>query len=356
MSLARRLIGLAAVGSLLISPALVPPSASAEPLEPATAPKTHTVGVGSNPYAVAIAQNLGKAFVVNGGSISVVSLLTHRELAQFNTSFFQNQSGIALVRNNTKGYITNGAIKTVAVFDTETHKVRSRIRVGYGAVAIVTANTPKGERAYLITSSDAGPGPGKAKSELIGIQTSTGKVVSRTRLPEKVLGALAVQPGGKRIWVASLTVGGIYQVSTTNGKVAKTLQATKAGPLTGLTFAPKGKVWLTGMAGVSVINAASGKSLAFLTAPKVFSGPWIYPKGVVLNNSGSYAVVANSVENDSGSNIWGALAAINTKTYKVSWRVRTGSFPEGMALDRARSVLYITNYDDDTVTYLPIKK
>ncbi len=356
MSLARRLIGLAAVGSLLISPALVPPSASAEPLEPATAPKTHTVGVGSNPYAVAIAQNLGKAFVVLDGGISVVSLLTHRELAEFNTFGFHDQSGIALVRNNTKGYITNGAITTVAVFDTETYKVRPSIRVGYGAIAIATANTPKGERAYLITSADAGPGPGKAKNELIGIQTSTGKVVSRTRLPERALGALAVQPGGKRIWVGGFSQGRIYQVSTTNGKVVKTLNATKAGPITGFAFAPKGKVWLTGRAGVSVINAASGKSVAFLTAPKVFPSGFIYPKGVVLNNSGSHAVVANSVENDSSNKTWGALAAINTKTYKVSWRVKTGSWPQGMALDRTRSTLYVTNYDDDTVTYLPIKR
>ncbi len=355
MSLTRRLIGLAAVGSLLISPALVTPSASAEPVEPATAPKTRTIGVGSNPYAVAIAQNLGKAFVVLDGGISVVSLITHREVADINTFGFHGQNGITLVRNNTMGYITNGMITTVAVFDTETHKVRPSIRVGYGGNGIVTARTPKGERAYLITSADSGPGPGMAKNELIGIQTSTGKIVSRTRLPG-ISGALAVQPGGKRIWVGSIGKGGISQVSTTNGKIVKTLKPTKAGSITGLTFAPKGKVWLTGRAGVSVINAASGKSVAFLGAQKAFPRGYPYPKGVVLNNSGSYAFVVNSVETDSGDKAWGALAAINTKTYKVSWRVKTGNYPQGMALDRTRSVLYVTNYDDDTVTYLAVKK
>lgn len=67
MSLTRRLIGLAAVGSLLISPALVTPSASAEPVESATAPKTHTVEVGIHPFDVAIAQNLN-----NSGSYAFV--------------------------------------------------------------------------------------------------------------------------------------------------------------------------------------------------------------------------------------------------------------------------------------------
>ncbi len=355
MSLTRRLIGLAAVGSLLISPALVPPSASAEPVEPATAPKTHTVEVGIHPFDVAVAQNLGKAFVVNDGSVSVVSLLTHRELAEFNTSGVGGQTALTLVRNNTKGYIANGMITTVAVFDTETRKVRPSIRVGYGARGIVTVRTPKGERAYLITSADSGPGPGKAKNELIGIQTSTGKVVSRTRLPG-VSGVLAAQPGGKRIWVGGFGEGRISQVSTTNGKIVKTMKATKAGPITGLTFAPKGKVWVTGRYGVSVINAASGKSVAFLGAQKVFPRGFPYPKGVVLNNSGSYAFVANSVETDSGDNTSGALAAINTKTYKVSWRVKTGSWPQGMAMDRTRSVLYVPNYDDANVTYLTVKK
>ncbi|GAA3616661.1 YncE family protein [Microlunatus ginsengisoli] len=357
MSVHRRIVASAAAGAIALSVA-VTGTASAAPAMPtaaaaAKAPAVHTVGVGSNPYAVAVSQSLGKAFVVNDGSVSVVSLLTHRELTEFGTGNNQYQNDIALMRSNTQGYITDNAMKNLTVIDTETYKVAKQIPVGYGAIGVVKANTSAGQRAYVITAAHAGPQGSGARNELVAIQTSTGKVVARTKLPQSP-GAVVVAPGAKSVWVGGDVDGKIFQVSTKTGKITKTWKPTKAGPITALAFAPGGKkVWITGLAGVSVISAKSGKSAKFITAPKIFPG-FIVPNDVVLNASGKYAFVENSVQNAQGD--VSAVAAINTKTYKVAWRVKTGSQPEGMALDKTRGVAYVPNYDDDTVSYFSVPK
>ena len=349
MSLRLRTVGLAAAAAVTLPLALTG-TANAAPVAAAKAPAVHTVGVGSNPYDVAVSQSLGKAFVVNDGSVSVVSLLTHRELAEFDTDGYHGQNAIALMQGNTQGYITNNVSNTVTVFDTETHQVTKKIAVGYGAVDVVKANTPSGQRAYVVTSQPAGPG---ARNELVAIKTSTGKVVSRTKLPAPAE-AITTAPGAKSIWVGSEIDGRIWQVSTKTGKITKTLKPTNAGPVTSFTFAPGGKkVWVAGLGGVSVISAKSGAVLKFITAPKIFPG-FVVPNDVVLNSSGTYAFLENSVQNGPGN--LSQIAAINTKTYKVAWRVKTGSQAEGMALDKTRGVAYVANYDDDTVTYFSVPK
>ena len=144
-------------------------AASAAPTAPlqasAAAPATHTVTVGSNPIDVAISKSLGRAFVVNDGSVSVVSLLTHRQLDEFSTGGNHGQNAIALVRGDTQGYLTNGDTNTVTVVDTETDKVVKHITVGARATDVVKANTKHGQRAYVSYAVSA---------KLTGIATSSG--------------------------------------------------------------------------------------------------------------------------------------------------------------------------------------
>ncbi len=56
----------------------------------------------------------------------------------------------------------------------------------------------------------------------------------------------------------------------------------------------------------------------------------------------------NSVQAGPGGS--SQIAAINTKTFKIAWRVTTGSQSEGFALDTSRGMAYVANYDDDTLT------
>ena len=356
MSIRRRLIGVTTAVAIAASAALGGNPAVAAPVTDSKAPKppaVRTVTVGSNPYDVAIAQNLGQAFVVDDGGISVVSLLTHRQIDEFSTGEGHDQNSIALVRGNTQGYITDNADNRVTVFDTETRTLTGHIPVGYGAIDVVKANTPKGQLAYVITAVESAPQHSGARNQLIAINTATGKVVARTALPAEP-GALTVSKGGKSIWVGDENDGTLWKVSTLTGKITKTLQSTKAGPVLSVSVAPGGKkLWVTGMAGVAVLNAKTGTTVKFITAPKVARG---YPvlDYLAFNGSGRYAYVVNSVANN--ENGYGQVTAINTITYKVAWRIKTGSTPLGIATDTTRRTAYVPNYDDDTLTYFPIAK
>ena len=236
---------------------------------------------------------------------------------------------------------------------TETRTVAGHITVGYGATDVIKANTPRGQRAYVITAVESAPQDSGARNQLIAINTATGKVVARTNLPAEP-GSLTVSKGGTSIWVGNENDGHLWKVSTTTGKITKTLKPTKAGPVLSMAVAPGGKkLWVTGMAGVAVLNAKTGKTTRFITAPKIANG---YPllNYLAFNGSGRYAYIVNSVQNNEDGQ--GQVTAINTKTYKVAWRIRTGSTPLGIATDTTHRTAYVPNYDDDTLTYFPITK
>ncbi|HYP44035.1 MAG TPA: YncE family protein [Propionibacteriaceae bacterium] len=346
-----RLLALAAAAAVC-APLLTGSASAAPPTATTARPNTHTITVGSNPYDVAVAQNLGKAFVVNDGSVSVISLITRRHLGTFGTGGYHGQNSIALVRSNAQAYITNNLRNDVTVVDTETHRVTRHIPVGYGAVDVVKANTPNGQRAYVLTNQPAAP-PQKGHNELVAIDTRTGKVVKRTPLPNFAY-TMAVGPASKSIWVGSNYDGSIWQVRTATGKITKTLKPTQSGPVTGIAFTPGQKrAWIAGLGGVTVVDTKTGKTGKFLTAPKIFGG---FPAlgSIALNSSGRYAFAQNSVSK--GPGYTSQIAAINTKTFKISWRVNTGSRSEGFSLDKTRGTAYVADYDDDTVTYFPVPK
>lgn len=320
-------------------------TASAAPTGGASARVTRTVGVGSNPIDVAVSNSLGRAFVVNDGSVSVVSLITHRELAEFNTGGYHGQNAIALVRGDAQAYLTNGQQNTVTVVDTETEKVVKHITVGDRATDVVKANTPRGQRAYVsyVTSK-----------KLTGIATSSGKIVQQVKLPAGVQ-TMTTVPGGKRVWAGSIVDGRVFVVNTSTGKVTRTIKVTKAGPVSSIAFSPNRKrAWVAGLGGVSVVNVKTGKTVKFLSTPKLFSGQNLNMGNVALTGSGRYALVENSTYPDSPAK--GQLTAINTRTYKIAWRATTGTEPIGLAIDTKRHTAYLPNYADDTLTYLSVPK
>src|SRR5262249_28932213 len=111
------------------------------------APVARTVTVGSNPSDVAVSNVYGAAYVVNDGSLSLLSLTTHREVAEIPTGF-HDQTAVGVAASGRKAYVGTFDLDTLAVVDTAHRAVSGHIRVGFGATAIVTATTPKGEFAY----------------------------------------------------------------------------------------------------------------------------------------------------------------------------------------------------------------
>ncbi|GAA3639086.1 YncE family protein [Microlunatus ginsengisoli] len=100
------------------------------------------------------------------------------------------------------------------------------------------------------------------------------------------------------------------------GKITKTVQPTKPGPVLSMTIAPGGKrLWMTGMACIAVLDATTGKTIKFMTAPKIATGNPL-PNYLAVSGSGRYAL--------------------------------------GIAVDTKRRTAYVPNYDDDALTYLTV--
>lgn len=310
------------------------------PAPASAATTTHTVAVGSHPFDVAVSQSLGEAFVVNDGSVSVVSLLTHRALAEVPTGG-TNQNAIALVRNDTRAYLTDFDGTSVVDLDTETRQVAGHIAVGDGAVDVARANTAHGQRAYVARLH---------AKQLAVVQTSTDQVVQRIALPQEPQ-TVTTAPGGKTVAVGSANQGRVYLVDTGTGKRRKTIKLDRVGPVASIAFAPGGKrMWVAGLGGIAVVNSSSGKTVTVLPIGKVFpdsDAPNMGP--IAFNDSGSRLLVVDSTFPDAPGR--GSVSVVDTRRYRVTSQVATGVEPEGLAMDNERHVAYVADYADDTVTY-----
>lgn len=347
MPVRRRLVGSLTAATMLALTVGLPVPARAEPTtsQPSKPPLTRTVAVGSKPYDVAISQNLGKAFVVDEGAVSTVSLLTQRVLGKFTTLGVHGQNAIALMRGSTEGYITNYDKDLVVVFDTETEEILRYITVGKGAVDVAKVNTPVGQRAYVAFSND---------NKLVSIRPETGKVVQTVKLPHGSQ-TLTSGPGGKTVWAGSSYDGHVYVVNAATGKMTKSINVSRSGPVTSIAFAPGNKkAWIAGLGGISVVDTKTGKTLKFVSITKLFSADGPNMGSVALTGSGRYALVENSTFPDVPQT--GEIAMLDTKTYKVVTRIATGVEPEALAIDTKRNVAYVPNYADNTVTYFTVPR
>jgi DNA-binding beta-propeller fold protein YncE len=104
-----------------------------------------------------------------------------------------------------------------------------------------------------------------------------------------------------------------------------------------------------------VVDVATGKLLAFIPMTRLFPGAAAPNAGpIALNNNGSLGLVVNSTFPDNRG--IGSVAVLNTRTLKVQSSIRLGTEPTAMAIDRKRNITYVTNYEDDTVSYFATPK
>ena len=340
------LVGAAAILVLVTLPVT---SAVAAASQVAASPKVHTVTVGSNPSAVVLSDRQSRAYVLNDGSVSVLSLRTHRELAEPGTGF-HDQTAIGLVRRGAAAYIGTFDLNVIKVLNTSTLKVTRTVRVGQGATDIVTAGNKTGQFAYVTQLSAQG-----ASGQVAVVRTSNAKVVKKIKLAQGAQTAEATR-SGRAVWVGSAVAGKIWVVNTRLQKVVRRISVSRSGPVVSIAFAPNGKrAWVSGLAGVSVIDVASGKLLAFVPILRIFpqsKGPNAGP--IALNNSGTAALVVNSTFPDNPER--GTVAVLNTRTLRVMSQIRVGTEPIGMAIDRKHNTTYVTNFQDDTVSYFTTPK
>jgi YVTN family beta-propeller protein len=344
----RYVFGVVAVVAALGSQAVPAAGLAAAGVRPAP-PKVRTITVGSNPAAVAVSSGQARGYVLNDGSVSVLNLVTHRQVAEPKTGF-HDQTAIGLVRSGRSAYIGTFDLGVMKVLNTKTLKITRKVRVGKGATAIAAARTRAGQFAYVTTFSAGG-----AAGHVTVVRTSNATLVKTIKLPAGAATAQAA-PSGKQVWAGSVQAGRIWVINTSSQTMVRTVSVTKSGPVQSIAFTADGtRAWVSGLGGVSVVNVATGKIMAFVPITKIFphvsnlnAGP------IALNNSGTEALVVNSTNVDNPAR--GTVAVLNTRTLKVTAQIKVGTEPTGMAIDRKRNTAYVTNFQDDTVSYFRVPR
>ena len=201
---------------------------------------------GHEPLPTAISQARGEAFVVNAGTVSVVSLRTHRQVAQIPTWNGYQQVAIDLGLNSTRAYVGAPDSPYLTVLDTRTLKVVARPLVGNGTVAIAKGNPSFGQRQLPSAQLD--------ESRIAIMRSSNNLIIEYVATPENPQTVIAA-PGNRDIWVGSAQSGSIWDMTMAKPHVRRTIHVTNGGPVVGVAFAKGGHTaWVTGLGGVSVVN------------------------------------------------------------------------------------------------------
>ena len=335
--------------------AAVPLIASAAPAVPALAaqqqavqhqmtkqnpPPVRTIPVGGDPIDIVLSQRQSKAYVVNGGSVSVLSLTSHRQLAEVETGT-SDQTAIGLVRCDSEAYIGTFDENTLKILNTKTLKVTGTIKAGLGATDVVAAQTKRGEFAYVTLLTD---------SAVAVVNTSTNKLVTTIKLPEGPQTA-ETTPDNKEVWVGSSFSGEVWVVSTASQRIARQIPVPDSGPISSIAFTPDGaEAWVFGAVGVSVIDVATDHLVGFLPITYLFPGTDALNAGPIeVTADGKYALIVNSTFPDVP--MQGAVAVVDTDTLHRLQVIDVGTEPTGLAIDNTRHTAYVTDYADDAVSY-----
>ena len=310
-------------------------------------PVVNTITVGSDPAGIAISESQSKAYVVNGGSVSVLSLVTHTQLAEVSTGT-GDQVAIALVSGDTEAYIATFDLKVVKVLSTTTLKVTKTIRVGAGATDIVAADTQAGEYAYVTRQQSNG-----SAGTVAVVRTSSGKRVKTIKLSAGAQTATTT-PDNKDVWVGSVESGEVWVISTATQKMVQMIPVTQSGPVSSIAFTPDGtQAWVFGIGGMSVVDVATGKVLSFVPVTGIFPDSQAPNAGpVALTRSGQYALAVDSTPADTPG--LGTVAVLSTSTLKLLYSIPVGTEPLGLAIDYDGQTAYVTNYGDGTVSYFTV--
>jgi DNA-binding beta-propeller fold protein YncE len=338
--LLRRIAAAPALGLALL--AMSPGSALAHPATLAAPP---TIKVGSEPSGIVISPTQSTAYVANSDSVSVVSLVTHRQLAEVGTGA-TDQIAIGLVRGGGEAYVPAFHSRSLTVFDTTSLKVTGSVKVGLGATEVVSAQTSSGEYAYV---------PTLTSEHVAVIRTSDNKLVKTIKLPNKAQTA-ATTTDGHDVWVGSAINGTIWVIDTADQRIVRQIAVSDAGPVSSIAFSSDGtRAWVYGLAGVSVVDVANGNQLAFVPITRIFPHSKAPNAGpIALTSSGRFALAVNSTFPETPQQ--GTIAILNTRTLKVRREVNVGTEPTGLALDNERNTAYVTNYVDGTLSYFRVPK
>jgi len=307
---------------------------------------TTTITVGAKPLAVAVSHKVGKAFVANEASVSVIDLATNQVTATIPSSANgEAQSAITLARGGTRAYVGASGSPYMSVINTVTGNViDDSVVVGSGTSQMATAQGPDGQRLFLAQTQ---------ASRVAVIPTSDLSDVDYLGLPKEPADVAAV-PGTKTVWVASIESSRIWVVRGEDPKVVRTIKVGQAGPLNALAISADGtRALAAGAAGISVLKVPSGKVLHTFAANDVFPTSNNLNIGdVALSPKASRGYVLNSGFPDAPP-VRGTVRILDLRHERIGNAVRTGLSPYAMVLASGKKTGYVANWNSATVTAFP---
>ena len=265
--------------------------------------------VGEGPHEVTVSSDGKTAFVSNygtgpkpGNSISVIDLVTAKEVKRFVTAPFLRPHGIEFVDG--KVLFTAEANKLIARYDPATDKIDWALGTGQNTTHMVMATKDR-----LFTAN-------------IGSDTIT--IIDRANMNETVVPvgqgpeAMDLSPDGTQLWTAHSRDGGVSVIDIVSKKVVQTFSA-KTKRSNRLKFTTDGKrVLITDLAAgeLVVLDVATRSEVKRMVVGKS-------PEGILMEPSGARAYVAVNGDH--------FIAVVDLKTLEVVSKIQSGNGPDGMA-------------------------
>jgi YVTN family beta-propeller protein len=265
-------------------------------------PPTTPIGVGAQPFGVAVNPTGTRAYVANSNmfdtgapSVSVIDTASLTEVTRITVGIDGQPTGVAVNEDGSRVYVANNNGK-VAVIDTATNTVINTLTP--------PPNTPR-QLAGIVVAAGAVWAVDLATGEVISVTDSS---VPGLFLNFTLMMGIAADPSGSRLYVSYGDTNGDLQIAIIDVATSFAQQ----------TF-------------TSVLVSTSGNDAGF------------NPGGVAVSPSGAFVYAPIASEN--------RLAMINTANNSVTYRTMN-SGPFGVAVDPLGTRVYVGNSGNRTVTVL----
>ncbi len=325
-----------------VAAALVQPPSSAETL---------TIGVGQEPFRIAVDTNAGRVYVVNNGgtqanplsTVSVLDTLSNTLVSTFTAG--NNSRDVAVDPSLNPVYVANSWSNSISVFNASTDTLVHTIQIGKtprcsglcsGNPELVAVDPT----THLVYAVNAGSGN---TSVIDGRSYKVVGVIPVGYNP----GGIVVDPGDRTVIIGASSALGIPSltfVDELNNSARATIPLCHyiGNCIGGVALDPlRHRVYVTTYdpprspaSQLSVIDTSTLKYVQNITVGT-------HPEGVGVDEFRNFAFVANAVDD--------TVSIVNASDF-TSQTIQVGQNPQGVAVDASAGVVYVANYASANVS------
>jgi YVTN family beta-propeller protein len=283
-------------------------------IDPATLKTVVQIPTGEAPHEITISDDGKFAFVANygartpGSTISVIDLVTQKELRRVDLGALRRPHGIAFVDG--KVWFTAEENKLIARYGPASNQIDWIMGLGQNRTHMLVFSK---DRSQIFTSN--------IQSDSITLlqrsSDPTGWTVTNISVGKGPEGG-DFSPDGREFWAANSGDGSVSIIDVATKKVVQTLDV-RTNRSNRLKFTLDGKLVLIsdlGSNALLILDAASRKEVKRINLGK-------QPEGILIAPDGAHAYVAVAGEK--------TVAVLDLKTIEVTARISTGGGPDGMA-------------------------